>query len=214
MKKILRIANILAIFGTAWMAIIIIMIRVSPEFVRSFGSRGPMLTVLAMTEIVFAFSLLFFFTLLHVHNVNNNSTITSFNATLSALIAMSWMSVIAVLHRFPAVWRWVATRGSGLIVSLTQVIFTIPLLLFFILFSMASNRRNTTLRLRVASTVAVTGTAWLLLVSASRVSPAVWMWLIEKGAGRVMIITEPLVAISFLIFLAAFFVEHDVQSTG
>lgn len=213
MKTVLKVANLLAIIGTALMGVVIILIRVSPAFVRMFSSRGPVLTVLALTELVFAFSLLFFFAVLHLYNADNGNKMVSLGATVAALISTSWMSVIAVLHRFPFVWRWVATRWSGLIVSTTQVIFTIPLLFFFVRFSTANNRRDTSLRLRVASIVAVIGTSWLLLVSAARISPAVWIWLIEKGAGRIMIVTEPFVAISFLIFLAAFFVEPDGYQT-
>jgi hypothetical protein len=60
--------------------------------------------------------------------------------------------------------------------------------------------------------VAIIGSAWLLIVSAVRVSPVVWIWLIEKGAGRIMIITEPFLAISFLIFLFAFLFESHLSS--
>jgi hypothetical protein len=212
MKNVLKVANIFAILGTALMGFVVVMVRVSPGFIRSLGSRGPILTTLAFTEVIFTFSLLFFFAVLHFYNAAGRKELVSSKATLAAIITTAWMSIVAVLHRFPSIWRWVATRESGLIVSLTQVIFTIPLLFFFVLFSSSINRQHCTLRLRVASVVAIIGSAWLLIVSAVRVSPVVWIWLIEKGAGRIMIITEPFLAISFLIFLFAFLFESHLSS--
>ncbi len=212
MKRTLRITNFLAILGTAWMGFVIVIMRISPEFVMSVISRQQTLTVLALTELVFTFSLLLFFAVLHLYNSPSGQSIVPFRATTAALISASWMSLVAVLHRFPNVWRWVATQEAGLIVSITQVIFTIPLLFFFILFTVASGRLKITPRLRVASVVATTGYAWLLLVSAMRISPAVWVWLMEKGAGKFVIITEPFVAISLLVFLTVFLFELDVMT--
>jgi len=209
MKIALKAANIFAILGTALMGSMVIMVRVSPGFVRTLGARGPMLAVTALTELIFAFSLLAFFIVLYFHNVAGEGEFVFSKATIAAIVSTAWMSVVAVLHRFPSAWRWVATRESGFVVAVTQVIFAIPLLFFFVMFGSACSRRRCTLRLRVASALATVGSAWLVLVSAVRVSTAVWVWLIEKGAGRIMIMTEPFVAVSFLIFLVAFLFEPN-----
>lgn len=209
MKTVLRYANLLAIIGTAWMAIIVLTMRLYPDFVRSLSGYTGVFVVLALTELVFTFSLLFFFVCFYLYAVRETRQMTPAYGSIAALIGAAWMAFVAILHRFPTAWRWVALQESGLVLRVAQVVFTLPLVIFFVLFYLHYKERKYTTRLRSATGVAIFGTAWLSLVSAARISPVVWQWLFEKGVVRFMIITEPVVAFSFLLFLIMFYVEPD-----
>jgi hypothetical protein len=210
MRRLLRYANLLAIIGTAWMAIIVLTMRLYPAFVRSLSGYHGIFVILALTELIFTFFLLFFFVSFYLYIVRETRQMTSDYASIAAIVGASWMSLVAILHRFPTAWRWVATQASGLIVAVAQVVFTVPFLIFFVVFCRKFKESKYTLRLRIATVVAIVGTAWLLLVSATRISPVIWRWLFEKGVVKVMIITEPVVAISFLLFLIMLYIEPDM----
>jgi hypothetical protein len=209
MKTVLRYANLLAIIGTAWLALIILTMRIAPEFVRSLSGYHGIFVILALTELIFTFFLLFFFVSFYLYVVREKRQMTSDYASIAAIIGASWMSLVAILHRFPTAWRWFAAQESGLILAIAQVVFSVPFLIFFVVFYRKYKESRYTLRLRVATVVAIFGTAWLLLVSATRISPVIWRWLLQNGVVRIMIITEPVVTISFLFFLIMFYIEPD-----
>ncbi|KPL14682.1 hypothetical protein AMJ74_02885 [candidate division WOR_3 bacterium SM1_77] len=210
MKLWLKYANLLAIAGTAWMACVIFTMRISPVLVRSFSGYHSVRIVLALTEIIFSLFLLFFFICLLIYNSRVKSHMRAGYTTWAAVLGALWMLLVAILHRFPTCWRWFATQGSGLVLTVTQVVFTLPFLIFFILFYLKFNDGDYTIRLHAATIVAIVGAAWLLLVSATRISPVVWRWLIHSGIRKFMIITEPLVAFSLLFFLIMFYFEPEI----
>jgi len=214
MKTTFRVANLIAIAGTAWMAFLILLMRFSPQSLRSISAYRWVFMILTITELIFALSFLFFFICFHLYNRMEGRVVVPGYATIAALVGAAWMSIVAVLHRFPAAWHWLAMRESGLIVALTQVVLTIPLLLFFVVFSMKHCRVQFTLRLRVATITSIVALSWFLLVSATWLSFAIQRWLIESGVGRVMIITEPAVALSILFFLVMFYLEPRVWGPG
>jgi hypothetical protein len=207
MERILKHANLLAIIGTAWMALVTLSMRFSPGFVRSLTGNHGGFIVVSLTEPVFAAFLLLFFGLLHFYNIRVKRIIDPTYSTLAALIGVSWMMVVAVLHRFPEIWDWFATQHSGIALIILQTVFILPLLIFFILFYFGYSRGRYTVRLRTATIIAGIGQLWFLSVSATRISPAFWRWLIEHGIRRFMIVTEPFVILSLLLFLVLLYLE-------
>ncbi|MGD9380565.1 MAG: hypothetical protein PVI51_08360 [candidate division WOR-3 bacterium] len=207
MQRILKYANLLAIVGTAWMALVIISMRSAPSFMQELtGHWGGFVTV-SLTEPVFAALLFLFFGSLHFYNVRVKRIIDPYFSTLAGLIGASWMILVAVLHRFPAVWHWFATQQSGMVLTMAQTFFVLPFLIFFVLFYYGYNRGRYTVRLRVATVIAAVGQLWFLLVSATRISPSFWHWLIQHGIRRFMMVTEPFVVLSLLLFLVCLYFE-------
>lgn len=209
MKRLLKYGNLLAIIGTAWMAVIILTMRLYPSLVRSLSGYPLMFVILPLTELIFTLFLLFFFVGFYLCTVRENRQMTPAWGSIAGIIGAMWMSLVAILHRFPTAWRWLATQESGLILRVAQVVFAIPLVIFFVLFYQKYRDGNYNLRLKIATVIAIVGTAWLLLVSSTRVLPTVWRWLFEKGVVKFMIVTEPVVALSILLFLIMFFIEPD-----
>ena len=201
MRTVLRYANLLAIIGTAWMAIIVLTMRLSPSFVQSLMRYTSVLLIFAVTELVFTFALLFFFIIFYLCIMQEPRQMAVARGSIAAIVGAGWMSIVAILHRFPTAWRWVALQASGLILRIAQVIFAVPLVYFFVHFYRRYREGTYTLRLKIASIVGIIGTAWLVLVSATHVSPVIWRWLFEMGIVKFMIVTEPVVAFSLLLFL-------------
>jgi hypothetical protein len=211
MQRILKHANLLAIIGTAWMALVISVMRFSPSFVRSWTGNQGVFVIVSLTEPVFAASLLLFFGLLHFYNVRVKMIIDPAFTTLAGLIGASWMMVVALLHRFPTVWHWFATQQSGMILIIAQTVFILPLMIFFLLFYLGYRRGKYTVRLRTATLVAFVGQLWFLAVSATRIAPVFWRWLIEHGIRGFMMATEPFVILSLLLFLICLFLEPEAK---
>ena len=211
MQRILKHANLLAIIGTAWMALVISVMRFSPSFVRSLTGNQGGFVIVSLTEPVFAASLVLFFGLLYFYNARVKMIIEPEYATLSGLIGASWMMVVALLHRFPAVWHWFATQQSGLVLIIAQTVFILPLMIFFLLFYFGYRRGNYTVRLRTATVIAFVGQLWFLWVSATRIAPVIWRWLIEHGIRGFMMVTEPFVILSLLLFLICLYLEPETR---
>jgi hypothetical protein len=209
LKTVLRYANLLAIIGTAWMAIIVLTMRLYPTFVQSLMRYTSVVAIFAVTELVFTFSLLFFFVCFYLYAVQQTRQMAPAHGSVAAITGAGWMSVVAILHRFPTAWRWVAIQASGLILRILQVVFVVPLVFFFVFFYRRYKEGKYTLRLQIATIVGIIGTSWLLLVSATHVSPMIWRWLFQKGVVKFMIITEPVVAFSLLLFLIMFYLEPE-----
>jgi len=209
MRTVLKYANLLAVIGAAWMAIAVTLMRISPAFLLSLaGTRGFSFLVLS-TELVFAGFLLFFFICLHLYNVRKSRIIEPKGATLAAVFAALWMFTVAALHRLPALWIWFATLASGLLLSVTQTFFILLFLMFLIIFYIRYKDGDYGIELRVSTVVAITGQAWFLAVSVMRLAPALWQWVMNTPIRRFMVITEPFVALSLLLFLIVFFSEPE-----
>ena len=211
MERMLKHANLLAIIGTTWMALVTLVMRLSPSFAQSLTGNHGGFIIVSSTEPVFAAFLLLFFGSLHFYNVRVKLIIDPDYATLAGLIGAMWMVVVAILHRFPAVWHWFATQQSGMVLIIAQTVFIVPFLIFFILFYFGYNRGRYTGRLRAATMIAAVGQLWFLLVSATRIAPVFWRWLIERGIRGFMMATEPFVILSLLLFLIFLYLEPASQ---
>jgi hypothetical protein len=209
MRVVLRSANLLAVIGTAWMAFAVTLVRLAPSWVLSLSGNHGLVILVLSTELIFTTSLLFFFVCFHVYNIQVKRVIDPAYATLAALVGALWMFLVAVLHRFPSAWQWFAIRESGLFLTVLQTVFILPFLFFWILFYFRYNKGNYRFRLRVSTVIAIIGQIWFLLASAMRISPVFWHRLIDSGIRRFMIITEPLVAFSLLVFLVMLYQEPE-----
>jgi hypothetical protein len=210
MRTVFRMVNLLAIAGAVWMALAILGMLLSPELMYSVSANRGGFIVLSLTELIFALPFLIFFICFHFYNRTEGGSVVRGYATILALVGSAWMSLVALLHRFPVVWHWIAIREAGLIVAVTQVIFTIPLLIFFVAFGIDQRKARYALRLRIATIASIVALSWFLLVSATRLLPVIQRWLVEIEARRLLVITEPLVAISILFFLVMFCIEPAV----
>ncbi len=209
MEKTFKVANLAAIAGTSWMALLILwvifyrglhLIQVFPR-----GTIGRML--FSSTELVFAFPLLFFFIYLLLFNRKAETPIVPAYAAILAVVGAAWMAIVAVLHRLPGIWRSIAIQNDGLLVVLTQIIFTVPLLIFFIVFGTQQGGIKRGLALRLSAIAVAVALTWSLIVSASHLSISFRSWLVATGVSRLFIITEPLMASSLLFFLVTFYIE-------
>lgn len=207
---VFRMVNLLAIAGAVWMALAILGMLLSPEFMYSVWAKRAGFIVLSLTELIFALPFLIFFVCFHFYNRTEGGSVVRGYATIPALVGSAWMSLVALLHRFPIVWHWIAMREAGLIVAVTQVIFTIPLLIFFVVFAIDQGKARHALRLRIATIAPIIALSWFLLVSATRLLPFIQCWLVETKARRLLVITEPLVAVAILFFLVMFYIEPAV----
>lgn len=208
MKTMLRAANLAAIAGTSWMALLILLVMFNRGFIQAISATSIGVTLLSLTELVFTVPFLLFFVCFYLHERTAEIPIVPRHATALAIVGSAWMAIVAVLHRLPGVWRWIAMQHAGLFVGFTQIIFTLPLLFFFVVFGTQRGRVNRTIALRVAAIVAAVALTWSLIVSASHLWLPFQSWLIKTGVSRFFIITEPFMAFSLLFFLVMFYIRR------
>ena len=211
MKKMIRVANLAAIAGTSWMVLLVLLVMFRTGLIRVVSSTSIGMTLVSLTELVFAVPLLFFFVCLYRYERAAEIPMVPCRATALAVVGSTWMVIIAVLHRLPGVWRWIAMQQGGLLVGLTQILFAVPLLVFFIVFGTQRGRVRQTSVLRAAAITASVAVMWSLIVSASHLWLPFQSWLTRVGVSRLFIITEPFMAFSFLFFLVMFYIEQPAM---
>lgn len=202
-ERDLKYATSIAIVGSAWMALVVILRRF-PEIWKWFLGLWGVVEILPITEHLFSIFLLIFFVTLFGYCNKRQIRPKLKYTTLTAMIGSSWMVLVSVLHRFPVIWKSFVGLQAGRIFAVTELLYVLCFLVFFISFYKEHHKRELGVKLQSVALIAIIAIAWMAFVSILHLFPVIWEWFRDLGVGRILQITEPVVAISFLLFFSAY----------
>ncbi|MBN2461447.1 MAG: hypothetical protein JXB60_07550 [Candidatus Cloacimonetes bacterium] len=185
------ITSRIAVVGSIWY-LLGILLRVIPGAGRVAYSKSFWREFLFTGELVFAIVLFLFFLSAFIWYSQQRLK----NGSLLALIASAWMILMALLSRFPNLWFSFINLMSTKFIQIADIVTYILLLIFFLLFL----RKQLSQIMKLITFICIIALCWFVFMAIIHFTPEVWYTISQFREGMVILITDPLLAVSFLLF--------------